>query len=148
MGLFNSFLGRKNDPEEELRQFEEKIQKQKDHLFGIYLYFRGVELMYSDQFEIIEMNRKSFENIRERTERSITKAELLLLEVRGDPSKAKKLKRFKFQPTRGHPMLNQMTQRVEILLQTYNRLFPRRSKSQSLDQEELRQLMMEASEQL
>jgi len=140
--------GRKRDSRVDVSRFEERIQMQKEQLFGISLYFRGIDLMYSEQPETIQMNRQSFENIRERTEASIAAAESLLLEVKRDPSKAKKLKRFKFPPTTGHPMLDQMTERVEIILRTYEDLFLGRSKSQPLNQEELMQLMMEASEQL
>jgi len=148
MGFLNSLFGRKSDPKEYITQFEESIQLQKDHLFGLSLYFHGVELMYSDQPEIIEMNRKSFDNIGERTEESIRKAESLLIEVKKNPSKSNKLNRFQFPPTIGHPMLEQMTKRVEIILRTYERIFPGRSKSGSLNQEQLMRLMMEASEQL
>ncbi|MDO9566455.1 MAG: hypothetical protein Q7J15_06925 [Candidatus Desulfaltia sp.] len=148
MGFFNSLVWQKNDPKEDVSRFEKMIQMQKEQLFGISLYFRGIELMYSEQPEIIQMNLQSFVNIRERTEDSIAAAESLLLEVKRDPSKAKKLKGFKFPPTTGHPMLDQMTERVEIILRTYEQLFPGRSKSQSLNQEELMKLMMEASKQL
>jgi hypothetical protein len=148
MRFLDSLFGRKSDPKVDVSWFEERIQRQKEQLFGISLYFRGIELIYSEQKEIIQMNRQSFENIRERTEESIAAAESLLLEVKRDPSKAKKLKSFKFPPSTGHPMLDQMTERVDIILRTYEHLFPGRSKSQLLNQEELMQLMMKASEQL
>ena len=147
MSFINSLFNRINDPKEEVSQFEERIQMQKEQFFGISLYFRGIELMYSEQPEIIQMNKQSFENIKERTEDSIVAAESLLLEVERNPSKVKELKRFKFPPTSGHSVLDQMTERVEIILRTYEHLFPGRSKSQQLNQEELMQLMMEASEQ-
>ena len=123
MGFFNSLFGRKSDSKENVSQFEERIQIQKEQLFGISLYFRGIELMYSEQPEIIKMNRQSFENIRERIEDSISAAESLLMEVKRDPPKARKLKKFKFPPTAGHPMLDQMAERVEIILRTYEHLF-------------------------
>jgi len=119
---------------------------QKEHFFGISLYFRGIEVMFSDQPDLMPMNQQSFDNIKKRTEDSIAAAESLLLEVKSDHSKVKNLKKFKFPPTSGHPVLDQMTERVEIILEMYDILFPVRSKSQMLNQEELMQLMMEASE--
>lgn len=148
MGFLGSMLGRRSDPAEEILRFDETIRLHQDQLFGITLYFQGIELMYSDQPEILEMNRQSFHNIKDRAEKAIAEAEVLLQQAREDSSKINKLRRFTFQPISGNPMLNQITQRARILVRTYERMFPGRSRSQLLSQDELTILMQEASDQL
>lgn len=148
MGFLDSLFRRTADPREIMHRFEEDLQIQRDQLFGITLFLRGIELMYAGQSEIVEMNRQSFQNISERAESSISAAESLLQLVKADPGKVKKLRQFQFPPTGGHPMLDQMTQRGQILVETYERLFPGRSRSEPLSREELESLMTEAADQL
>ena len=52
MKLFDILLGRVRDPAEEIRRFEEVIRLHEDQLFGITLYLRGIEFLYSDNPEI------------------------------------------------------------------------------------------------
>lgn len=148
MGFLGSLLGRRSDPAKEIIRFDETIRLHQDQLFGITLYSQGVELMYSGQPEILEMNLQHFQNIKGRAENAIAAAESLLQQAREDPSKVKELRRFTFPPISGNPMLDQMTHRAQILVRTYERMFPGKSRSQPLRQSELTTLMEEASEQL
>jgi len=148
MGILRSLFGKHPNPAEEIRRFENTIQLHQEQLFGITLYSKGIELMYSDQPELVKMNRKSFQNVKDRIEPSIYAGESLLQQVKADPSKVKHLKQFKFPPISGHPMLDQMTQRAQILVRTYERMFPKRSKSEPLTEDELSSLMIEAANQL
>ncbi len=148
MVFLGSLFGSKSDPAEEIRRFDEMIRLHQDQLFGITLYFQGIELMYSGQPEICEMNRQSFQNIKDRAENAIAAAKSLLQQARENPPKVKELMRFTFPPIRGNPMLDQMTHRAQILVQTYERMFPGRARSQPLSQDELKSLMMEASNQI
>lgn len=148
MGFLNSLFGRKSDPEEEIRRFEEMIKLHIEQIFGSTLYFQGIDLMYSGQPELVEMNLQHFKDIKNRAEDAIAAANSLLQEVKRNSSKVKELKRFTFPPISGHPILDQMTQRAQIVVQTYEQMFPGRSRSQPLSQGELTKLMIEAVEQL
>jgi hypothetical protein len=148
MGFLDSLFKRIAGERKTIRLFEKDLQVQRDQLFGITLFSEGVELMYADQPEILEMNRQSFQNVKERTESSISAAQSLLELVKADRGKIKELRRFRFLPIDGHPMLDQMARRTEILVDTYKRLFPGRSRSKPLTREELESLMTEAADQL
>ena len=148
MDYLGSKSGGTNDTAEVISQFKETIRLQKEQLFGITLYLQGIELLYSGKPEVVEMNRQSFQNIQNRAENAITAAESLLQQVKEDPGKVKEIKRFKFPPISGNPMLDQMTRRAQILVQEYERLFPGRPRSKLLNQDEQALLMMQASEQL
>jgi hypothetical protein len=136
------------EPRDTIIRFEEDLHIQRDQLFGITLFLQCVELMYAGQPETLEMNRQSFQNIKERAESSISAAESLLQLVKADPGKVKELRRFQFPPIGGHPMLDQMTQRAQILVETYERLFPGRSRSDPLTREELESLMIDVADRL
>lgn len=148
MGFLGSMFGSTSDPTEAIRQFKETIRLRKEQLFGIALYLQGIELIYSETPEILEINRQSFQNIKDRAENAITAAESLLQRVKEDPTKVKEINRFTFPPISGHPMLDQMTRRAQILVRAYDRLFPGRPRSKPLSRDEQKLLMRQASEQL
>ena len=148
MGFLDSLFKRIAGEGKIIRRFEKDLQMQRDQLFGITLFSEGVELMYAGQPEILEMNRQSFQNVKEKTESSISAAQSLLELVKADKGKIKELRRFRFLPISGHPMLDQMTRRTKILVDTYERLFPGRSRSKPLTREELESLMTAAAGQL
>jgi len=133
------------DTEEALRLFKENINKHEDQLFGIILYYEGICTMYSGQKEIIEANRKAFQNIIKRGEKAIREAKQLVQEVQSEPNKVKKLQMFRFPPISGHPMLDQVSERVRILVETYDRLFPGRPRGKPLTDNEHTLLMKEAA---
>jgi hypothetical protein len=148
MGFLDSLIKRIAGEGKIIRRFEKDLQMQRDQLFGITLFSEGVELMYAAQPEILEMNRQSFQNVKEKTESSISAAQSLLELVKADKGKIKELRRFRFLPISGYPMLDQMTRRTKILVDTYERLFPGRSRSKPLTREELESLMRTAADQL
>jgi hypothetical protein len=148
MGFFDLLFRRSTDPGEAIRRFEEEIRIQRDQLFGMTLFSQGIEMMYAGQPEILEINRQSIQNIKARVESFISEADRLLQEGKTKPEKVREIKRFRFPPISGNPMLDQMTQRAQILVQTYERMFPGRPRSEPLSQDELQSLMMEAADQL
>lgn len=148
MGFLDSLFKRIAGEGKIIRRFEKDLQMQRDQLFGITLFSEGVELMYAGQPEILEMNRQSFQNVKEKTESSISAAQSLLELVKADKGKIKELRRFRFLSIGGQPTLDQMTRRTKILVDTYERLFPGRSRSKPLTREELESLMTEAADQL
>jgi len=87
MLVFNSFFGKGSDTTEMIRRFEKNIGIQRDQLFGSTLSFQGMEVLYSDQTEVLEMNRQSFQNITDRAESAIAAAESLLAQAKVNPPK-------------------------------------------------------------
>ena len=148
MGLLRSFFGRAANPAETISRFEQEISAQRDQIFGITLFSQGIETIHSGQPEILEVNRESFRNITKRSEAAISAADGLLREAKSDPANAKRLTRFRFPPSSGHPMLDQMTRRAEILVANYERMFPSRSRAKPLSGEEIKSLMEAAADQL
>ena len=134
----------KGDREDIIGSFETEIQEQEDQLFGIALYFEGILILWSHDKNIIEMNRKAYENIMKRGNAFIKEAKQLLYEAQKDPGKVELIRQFQFPPIYGHPMVDEMTKRAKILVETYNELFPGRPRANPLTQAEL-MLLMEAA---
>jgi hypothetical protein len=147
MGLLNFLFGGSN-PTEIIQRFELEIQAQKDQLFGIYLYAKGLLLLYSDQADVREATQSSFQEILERGNSAIQAAETLLNKARINPSLVNDIQRFRFPPTSGHPMLDEMTSRAQILVRTYSQIFPGRRRYDELSADEHEALMHAASEQI
>lgn len=148
MGFLASLFGQSADAGEIIQRFEREIQVQRDQLFGITLFSQGLELMYADQPEILDMNRQSFRGISDRADSAISAAESLLQKAKVDSSALREIRRFRFPPISGHPMLDEMTQRAQILVRTYDQMFPDRPRSQPLDREDMEALMAAAADQL
>jgi len=148
MGFLNFLFGGVGDSGATIQRFEREIQAQRDQLFGIFLFAKGIELMYSGQPDVMAMNRASFQDITDRGQTAIRAAEVLLQEAKANPERARKIKRFTFPPTSGNPMLDEMTTRAKILFRTYDRMFPGRPRSEELSQSEHQALMKEAADQL
>jgi len=144
MGIFS----REKNFDKKVKKFEETINTHEDQLFGLKLYFDGIELMYKDNPEILDANIKSFQNIKKRSENAINEAKQLLAEIRKNPEQIKMLKKFRFPAISGHPMLNQMTKRAQILVEAYYKLFPKRPRTIPLSKQEQYQLMIIASKSL
>ena len=141
-------LRRENKFDKMVKKFEETINIHEDQLFGLKLYLDGIKLMYKNNPEILNANIKSFQNIRERSENAIKEAKQLLAEIRKNPEQRRMLKKFRFPAISGHPMLNQMTKRAQILVEIYNKLFPKRPRTIPLSKQEQYQLMIKASKRI
>lgn len=120
----------------EIKKFEEKIKEQEDQLFGIKLFFDGLKDTWRRNKPIIAMNKFHFTNIMNRGKLYIQEAKKLLNEVKQNPEKTYQLKAFIFPPIKGSPMLDEITKRAKILVETYNKLFPERPRDKELTEEE------------
>ncbi|MBP6734372.1 MAG: hypothetical protein KA142_06745 [Chromatiaceae bacterium] len=147
MGIMSFLFGGRN-PVEIIRRFEQEILEQHDQLFGIYLYAKGLLLLYSDQADVREATQSSFKEILERGNRAIQSAESLLQKAKSNPSYIGDIQRFRFPPTRGNPMLDEMTSRAHILVRTYSHMFPDRPRYDELSEDEHKALIYAASQQL
>ena len=130
----NILLGKRKNFE--IASFKQRIREQEEQLFGITLFFQTLTYTWAGDKEVVEINKHHYENIIKRGKEAITKAKQLLNEVQKNPNKLGLLRRFKFPPIRGHPMLDQLTKRTEFLVKKYNELFPERPKAKPLTIEE------------
>ncbi|MBA7527341.1 hypothetical protein ES705_19517 [subsurface metagenome] len=123
------------DEKEEIARFKEKIVRQEDQLFGIELYWETAKV--SDYAGIImEMEKKSYENIKKRTVEAIIRSKELLAQIESCSEFAEYLRLFQFPPIYGHPGLEEVTKRAEHIVKVYNNLFPNRSREKSLTDQE------------
>lgn len=148
MGIFNkirNLFGHEEDTSQLIAEFKEKIRLHENQLFGLELYFKGINKLYSEQKALVETNKQSFQNTQQRGKDALIRARNLLQAVERDSSRIHDLRKFKFSPIHGHPMLEQMTHRAQILVKTYDELFPDRSRNSELTPNELMLLMEKAS---
>lgn len=124
--------------------FEVAIKKHEDQLFGIRLYHRAIELMYGSDKKTMEMSNYHYKNIIERGERVIAEAKELLKEVYAGKATDNTLGEFEFLPISGHPGLDDMTVRAQLLVEAYEKLFPDRPRNMPLTKEEYQRLLNEA----
>lgn len=148
MGLFDRLLGKGDETPHTGPTFETAIEEERDRLFGLRLFIRCVEKMHADRPDLLELKRRNLLSIEKKVSTSVDAAETLLRNFREDKVSKKALSRFKFAPVTGHPELEQIMHRSEILLQTFNRIFPGRSRSEPLSDAEIDQLLRAAVKQM
>ena len=140
------FKGDKADSDKlVVEKFQDTLKKHVDQLFGIRLYYEGIRYEYGDDDVTMATTKMHFENIIERGEKIISAARILLQEVWAGQTSATELENFKWLPISGHPGLDDLTVRAQLLVETYERLFPNRSRETPLTSEEQERLMTEAA---
>ena len=117
--------------------FKQKIHEQEEQLFGITLFFQSLSVVWVNSEQIVKMNKNHYESIMKRGKKFIAKAKQLLNEATEDPNKIGLLQQFEFPPSRGIPIVDKFAEKVKILVETYNELFPGRSKEDPLTEEEI-----------
>ncbi|MBA3065318.1 hypothetical protein KJ633_02370 [bacterium] len=120
-----------------ITDFETAIKKYENHLFGIRLFNEGIKRLYSWHKGLVDSNEGSFRNIMDRGEEALSEAKNLLENIKNRKEDIKVIK-FKF-PV----ILDEMTQRATLLIETYEKLFPGRPKNIPLTPEENEILMKE-----
>ena len=126
----------------DIRTFAAKIKEQEDQLFGIKLFMLGIRKMWGFNENIIGTNEIALQNILERNEPIIAEAKKLLREVKSNKKDAKVLDECLFLPIGGSG-LDDLTNRANLLVKTYEKLFPGRSREMPLNDEENNILMQE-----
>lgn len=135
---------------DKLKHFESEIDRQESQLFGIYLFCRCIELMYQDSPETLAKTKYHYDEIVKRGNAALHDAKILASQIRVGTKTEADIDSFSFPPIEGQPGLDEMTQRSRILVRTYHRLFPDKSRydAMRLSQEELAFLLRESAEQL
>lgn len=134
--------------EETIAGFEREIARQENIIYGVALFFECQSVLHADQVSMVETSRKQFRNIIQSGKDMTTRAAKLLEEAKQDPSKAAALDGFLFASCMGHPNPREMVKRALVLVNTYNRVFPGRDRSQDFTYDETLQLIEQASEAL
>ena len=131
--------------ETRLARFEAEITHQEDLLYGIALLFEGISLLFTGQTDVVETYRKQFRNIIQTGRATTERARTLLDEARTDAHKLTVIEQFTFRPGEGHPEPEALVARAQVLVETYQRIFPERPREQSLSEDETLRLVEAAS---
>ena len=140
--------GEPADAKERLQQFALMIRRCEDHVFGVRLLVVACELQFSEQAEILQVMRETYQAVIDREETAISSAMALLQQARLDPNRLAELDRFQFPPVRGAPGLDDMTPQAEAYVRAYDRLFTVRHKAFSLPQKDRLRLVLAAHDEL
>lgn len=130
------------------RAFEKEVRRQEDILYGVALFHEGMSLLCAGQKAVVETHRRQFRNIIRAGKQVCQWARTLLEEARKEPRKARLLREFEFLPYQDHPNPDALILRAQIMIETYEQLYPGRNRHEPLKQEELLRLMEKAGAKL
>ena len=133
---------------DKVKLFESEINRHENQLFGIYLYCRGVELLYKDSSGILKTTKMHYDEIMERGNVALHDAKILLSQIKVGTKTEDDIDKFHFPAIEGLPELDEMTVRSQILVECYFKIFPHKTRydATELSQEELTQLLEESAE--
>ena len=127
----------------EIEKFEKKIKDYKDELFGVKLFYEGTKILWADSYLERINFEQHYENIMKRGENLINKAEKILNEIKAS-NNIIKIKEVTFPLFENEliPLVNpDGIPRLKLLLETYNKLFPKRDREIPLTEEEYKLIM-------
>lgn len=136
------------DAEAQLREFEAKIARHEDILYGVALFFEGLNRLYAGHEAVLDTYRKQCRNVIQIARDTSQRAIGLLQRARQNPEKADLFRDFTFVPCLGYPNPEALAKRADLLVRTYEELFPGRPRGQPFDDQEIMRLMEEASQKL
>lgn len=128
-----------------IADFEKEIERQEDIVYGVALFFECLHIIHADKEAIVETCRKQLRNVIQKGNERAKHARQLLEDAKKDPEKCALIRRFTFAPCEGYQSPEIMTKRAESLVNAYNRIFPKRPRSQDFTDEEVFLLIEEAS---
>lgn len=126
-------------------EFENEITRQEDIVYGVALFFECLSVLHADNSAIIETCSRQLRNVIQKGNERIQHARQLLDDAVHDPQKRVLIRQFTFSPCEGYPNPDEMTKRAGVLVDTYKRVFPGRSRAKDFSEEEIFSLIEEAS---
>jgi len=135
---------KKLPPARLFKAFEVEIDRQEEILYGVALFFEGISLLFDGQEAIVETHRRQFRNIIRAGKQVCEWARTLLEEAKKDQNKIRLLREFEFLPFQDHHDPEGLIQRAQILVETYEELYPGRSRHEHLPQDDMLRLMEKA----
>ena len=130
-----------------IKNFENAIKEHEDQLFGFTLFMKGIKALYGHDKAIMEINERAYKNIVERGGKALSQSKQLLDKVSSGTENIMELQKFHFPPICG-PGLDEMTKRVKLLVNAYEKLFPERPRKIPLSTEDYEKIKKEAMDKL
>jgi hypothetical protein len=129
-----------------MADFQARLSRHEDLLFGVALFFEGLNVIYAGQDDLIATYRRQFRNVIQSGKEVAIQATTLLEEARGNPGRTGALASFVFALGDGHPQPEELVHRAGVLVDAYNRIFANRPRSQALGKDEVLRLIDSAAE--
>ncbi len=145
----NSRVNRKDGEltaNERIEQFACSIRDQQDLLYGIALFFEGINLLCKNRDVVLSAQRERLSEIIQRGNNAMKDATDLLEQARKDKTKVDLLEAFSFPGCRGHDRPDDLDSRARHLVEVYDKLFPRRPRGQAFSTDEILRLVESASD--
>jgi len=117
----------------DISEFKQKIEEYEDIMFGLKLY------QETSPKWVQRLQKISYKNIKRRGEISIREAKNILLDIKRGKDVQDRITCFEW-PI----IIDDMKFRIDVMLQSYNIIFPGRPKDKSLSEQELIALRNEA----
>lgn len=130
-----------------IKNFKKSIKEHENQLFGIKLFIEGVKVIYGHDKKLMEMNEQAYLNIIKRERKALSQAKQLLDKVRSGTVNIVEIQNYHFPPIHGHG-LDEMTNRVTLLVNAYEKMFPKRPREIPLSAEDYEKIMKEAIDKL
>lgn len=114
-------------------EFEQQIIEYEDMMFGLTLY------QETSPKWVQRLQKKSYKNIKIRGEKALREAKNILLDIKRGKDIQERIMCFEW-PI----IIDDMRFRIDVMLQSYNSIFPYRPKDKSLSEQEMIALRNEA----
>jgi len=112
------------------------------------LFFEGISRLYAGHEAVLDTYRKQCRNVIQIGREAAQRAAGLLQRARQNPEKIELFQDFEFIPCLGYSNPGELAKRADVLIQTYNLLFPGRPRGQPFSDQEIIRLMEDASQKL
>jgi len=145
---WNMMKQESESPEKLIANFEQEIKRNEDLLYGVALFFEVIEHLYSSQAAELETYRKQFRNIIQLGNNVLERAVIVVERAKQNPKKTELFKHFSFIPCLGHPKPQELEVRAQLLVETYNEIFPGRPRGQPFETADIMRLMEAAAAKL
>lgn len=114
-------------------EFEQQIKEYEDMMFGLTLY------QETSPKWVKRLQKMSYKNIKRRGEKALEEAKSILKDIKRGKAVKDRIMRFEW------PIItDDMKVRIDVMLNSYNSIFPGRPKEKSLSEQEIIDLRNEA----
>lgn len=137
-------MAARNDNASKLEHFSRIIKLHEDLLFGLTLFSDCMAACYRGQPDIFILNDKTFQDIKRKMDAAIVRARELCRQIKAGDAGAAEIDRFEFPSLSDYPLINRVSDQAQILVKTYDYMFPGRSRSCLLSHKEIVYIMPEA----
>ena len=138
--------GEDGSSDEKLEHFRARIAEQQELLYGVALFFEGINLLCKGRDAVLTSHREKLSEIIQRGNNAIKDAADLLSQARQDRSKVELLDAFSFPECRGHEHPVELEARARHLVAIYDDVFPNRPRGQAFTQDEVMRLVEAAAD--